>query len=79
MALNYIEVLNKAKDGYWDEAHQLVQTYSDPLACQIHGYLHRVEGDLGNAEYWYTRANESLPDNNLDEEWYRLYSLASTA
>ena len=35
--------------------------------------MHRVEGDLSNAAYWYRRGNANLPDNTLDEEWERLY------
>ncbi len=48
------------------------------MACLIHGYLHRVEGDLGNAQYWYRRANKFMPDNSLEEEWNRLYSLVES-
>ena len=76
MTTNYVDVLNTAKQGNWDKAHQQIQPYSDPVACLIHGYLHRVEGDLGNAQYWYTRANKNMPDNTLQEEWDRLYALA---
>jgi hypothetical protein len=52
----------------WDAAHRLIQDYSDPLSCQIHGYLHRTEGDLNNAKYWYQRAGLSMSDNTLTEE-----------
>jgi hypothetical protein len=45
------------------------------MACLIHGYLHRVEGDPGNAEYWYKRAEVTIPDNTLEQEWQRLYAL----
>ena len=78
MIANYIEVLDLAKAGHWDEAHQRVQPYSDRMACLIHGYLHRVEGDLNNARYWYSRANESMPDNTLEDEWSRLRILANS-
>ena len=69
------KVLNLAKQGQWDEAHQIVQSYSDKYSCLIHGYLHRVEGDLSNAQYWYDRADSKMPDNSLDNELNRLYSL----
>ena len=75
MALNYLSVLDAAKQGNWDAAHQQIQPYSDTMACLIHGYLHRVEGDLSNAEYWYKRADTRLPDNTLEQEWQRLYAL----
>ena len=53
----------------------MVQSFSDPMACLIHGYLHRVEGDLGNARYWYNRADVKMPDNTLQEELSRIYEL----
>jgi hypothetical protein len=56
MTCDYIKVLNLAKQGNWDEAHRLVQSFSDSWSCLIHAYLHRVEGDLSNARYWYGRA-----------------------
>jgi hypothetical protein len=68
-----------ARSGDWDAAHNLVQSRSDKLACLIHAYLHREEGDLGNAGFWYRRAGESVPDNTLAEELDRLYALANDA
>ncbi|MCK5829144.1 MAG: hypothetical protein KAH20_02460 [Methylococcales bacterium] len=75
MLCDYIKVLNYAKEGKWDKAHQLVQPYSDKKSCLIHGYLHRVEGDLSNANYWYTRAETEIPDNTLEDELKRLFLL----
>ena len=75
MVCEYIKVLDFAKEGEWDKAHQLVQPYSDEVSCLIHAYLHRVEGDLSNAQYWYTRAESNMPDNSLKEELDRLYLL----
>ncbi len=43
--------------GEWDAAHELVQPYEDDAtAAWIHAVLHKLEGDLGNARYWYRRA-----------------------
>jgi hypothetical protein len=64
--------LQLIQNGEWDAAHRLVQDYPDSLSCQIHGYLHRIEGDLTNACYWYRRAGLDMPDNSLDEELKRL-------
>lgn len=75
MACDYIKVLDLAKQGEWDEAHNIVQQYSDEWACLIHAYLHRVEGDLSNAGYWYRRAKTEMPDNTPEQELDRLYSL----
>ena len=43
--------------GKWDAAHQLVQQHEDGTAAWIHAVLHKLEGDLGNARYWYRRAD----------------------
>ena len=64
--------LSLIQQGDWEAAHRLVQDYSDPLSCQIHGYLHRIEGDLDNARYWYQRAGMALPENSIAEEINRL-------
>ena len=76
MTINYLDILNLAKQNQWDKAHELVQPHYEQMACLIHGYLHRVEGDLGNARYWYYQANEKMPANTLAEEFERLYALA---
>ncbi len=75
MSTYHIEALNLSRNGDWHQAHKLIQPYSDKLACLIHGYLHRIEGDLSNAQYWYNRANETVPDNSLENELERLYAL----
>ena len=48
-----------AAKGNWDEAHKIVQDEETADAAWVHAYLHRVEGDLGNAGYWYRRAGTS--------------------
>ena len=53
----------------WDQAHLMVDSLDDASACWVHAYLHRKEGDIGNADYWYRRANKKRPDTTLDEEW----------
>jgi hypothetical protein len=77
MAEEHIEALDLMAQGDWDGAHQLIQECNDELASLIHGYLHREEGDLSNASYWYTRVGQDVPDNSLEEEFDRLYDLAS--
>ena len=73
MARDHTKALDLSKAGKWEEAHRLIQGRSDPMSCRIHAYLHRVEGDLSNAKYWYRRAAESMPDISLEEELSRLY------
>ena len=42
--------------GEWQAAHELAQAQHDAEGAWVHAWLHRVEGDLGNADYWYRRA-----------------------
>ena len=76
---DYVEAIKLAKKGRWDAAHTIVQKHSDKHACLIHGYLHRVDGDLGNASYWYNRAGEKLQSNSLEEEIDRIYRLIQSS
>lgn len=52
-----------------------MQEHSDKLSCLIHACLHRIEGDLGNARYWYAEAGEKMPQNTLEEELERLFAM----
>ena len=72
MKCDYEKVIQLIENGDWDTAHQMVQVHSDRLSCLLHGYLHRDEGDLGNAAYWYRRGGEELPKNSLPIELERL-------
>jgi hypothetical protein len=60
-----------AKDG-WDQAHKLVQDEATADAAWVHAYLHRVEGDLGNAGYWYRQAGKPAASGSLETEWERI-------
>ena len=55
--------------GNWSEAHSIVQAVDSSMACWIHAYLHRKEGDVSNANYWYKRANKNFPNMDLSQEW----------
>jgi hypothetical protein len=55
--------------GDWDRAHQAAQEGSDKDGDWVHAYLHRKEGDLSNARYWYSRVGRTMPAGSLDEEW----------
>ena len=59
-AMNYglFQAIELAMAGKWDAAHQIVQQYEDDAtAAWIHAVLHKIEGDLGNARYWYRHAD----------------------
>ncbi len=68
-----IEALESVRNGDWDFAHRLVQEMNTPEAAWIHAYLHRVEGDLANAAYWYRIAGRPEHSGPLDEEWQELH------
>ena len=54
--------------GDWDAAHELAQAQDDAEGAWVHAWLHRIEGDLGNADYWYRRADRpSRRDDTRDE------------
>lgn len=61
--------------GEWEQAHLIVQEHSDRLSSLLHAYVHRLEGDLWNASYWYQRGGETMPENTLEEELARLTQL----
>ena len=63
-----------ARAGRWHDAHDLCQDVPDPDGAWIHAHLHREEGDLGNAGYWYRRARREAPSQavSIDEEWRQL-------
>ncbi len=69
----YLKALIADKNGNWDQAHDLIQDSDTIHAAWIHAYLHRKEGDLWNAQYWYKKANKPLFHGSLDEEWEALY------
>jgi len=55
--------------GDWGRAHEAAQAGDDAACAWVHAHLHRVEGDLGNAGYWYRRAGKSPATGDLDAEW----------
>jgi hypothetical protein len=57
-----------AKDK-WQEAHRIVMIEGGRDCAWVHAYLHRVEGDLDNARYWYRQARRSAPVSSLPDEW----------
>ena len=55
--------------GDWDGAHEAAQADEGGAGDWVHAYLHRKEGDAGNAAYWYRRAGKPVCRTSLDEEW----------
>ena len=77
-----LQVLWLDGHGDWEGAHEIAQELPDPDGAWLHAYLHRKEGDLPNAGYWYRRAGRPVARGSLDDEWCRLaayYAAASAA
>jgi hypothetical protein len=64
--------LHHDKVGDWDAAHESSQAGGTRDGAWVHAYLHRKEGDLGNAGYWYRRAGRPVATGSLDAEWARI-------
>ncbi|MGE0222342.1 MAG: hypothetical protein AB7F35_03515 [Acetobacteraceae bacterium] len=58
--------------GDWDTAHACAQKDEGQTGSSVHAYLHRREGDLNNAGYWYRRAGRTPATVSLEEEWEAL-------
>jgi hypothetical protein len=64
-----LEALWHERRGNWARAHQIAQDDPGRDAAWVHAYLHRCEGDLPNAAYWYRRAGKPIVCDDLDKEW----------
>jgi hypothetical protein len=75
-----LQTLWLAKRGDWHGAHTIAQDIDSADGSWLHAYLHRLEGDRGNAAYWYHRANRPMPDEDVssEEEWQVLASYFCT-
>jgi hypothetical protein len=60
--------------GDFDRAHELAQSDEGGPGDWVHAYLHRKEGDAGNAAYWYRRAGRPVCREPLDAEWEAIAS-----
>ncbi|ALL08838.1 hypothetical protein AQ505_15990 [Pedobacter sp. PACM 27299] len=69
---SYLKALWYDGTGDWKTAHDLIDQLTDPRFAHIHAYLHRKEGDIWNADYWYKRAGKKRPEVSLEQEWEML-------
>jgi len=60
------------KKGDWDRAHSIAQEIPTTQGSAVHAYLHREEGVMWNADYWYSRAGRTRPEIPLETEWNNL-------
>lgn len=65
--------------GDWQRAHECAQADDGRDAATVHAYLHRKEGDLPNARYWYERAGSPVATGGLDGEWAGLVERFASA
>ena len=63
------------KKGDWSKAHEIVQNASDADSGWVHAYLHRKEGDLNNAHFWYRRSGQPEFLGELSQEWEEITSV----
>lgn len=68
----YLRALWYDAYGDWEKSHNIIQDIETKEAAHIHAYLHRKEGDVWNADYWYARAGKKRPDVTLEDEWREL-------
>jgi hypothetical protein len=68
----YLEALWYDGKDDWDQSHNIAQDIEDRNGSWIHAYLHRKEGDISNARYWYQRAGKPVPSYSLEKEWEEL-------
>jgi hypothetical protein len=60
------------RKGDWNRAHSIAQDIPTAQGSAVHAYLHREEGVLWNADYWYRRAGRPRPGISLEAEWEAL-------
>ena len=64
-----LQALWWAAKSDWDKAHGIVMKEDSREAAWVHAYLHRVEGDLPNAGYWYRTASKPVASGAINHEW----------
>ncbi len=64
-----MQCLYLIKQDKWESAHDIAQNINTKIGMLLHGYLHKLEGDLWNSKYWYQKSGfENIPQNE-EEEW----------
>jgi hypothetical protein len=63
------------KKDDWNKAHEIVTNAKDVDSAWVHAYLHRKEGDLNNARFWYQRSSQPEFQGELSQEWEEITSV----
>jgi len=74
-----LKALFWGRKGGWEASHDIANVIDTPLGSWIHAWLHRVEGDLSNASYWYRLAGRPDATGELENEWEELAEAALAA
>ena len=65
-----LQALWHTKAGNWEEAHDIAQEIHSSVGSWIHALLHLIEGDIGNAGYWFRKAGQRTRTvDEIDELW----------
>lgn len=67
-----LQALWQDAKGNWDTAHQIAQSARDSNGAWVHAYLHRKEGGISNAKYWYARVGMKLSKTSVEDEWKQI-------
>ena len=67
-----LRALWHAGRGNWNRAHDIVAAQDGRAAARVHALIHRKQGDIVNADYWYYRAGAKRPRATLAKEWRTL-------
>jgi hypothetical protein len=62
MSQYHLDAVTAAQAGDWERTHTIVMPHADVLSCWIHALVHKVEGDVENSRYWYTRTPHVYED-----------------
>lgn len=73
-----VKAIENADEGYWDDAHLIVQQIEDPISYWLHANLHREEGDLDNAKYWYHRAVMEYTEIPIEDERQQILQILNS-
>ena len=70
-----LQAMWHTKAGNWEDAHNIAQDIPSAMGSWIHALLHLIEGDIGNAGYWFNRAGKpKVPVDGIDELWTEIAS-----
>ena len=67
-----LRALWHAARGNWSRAHEIVAAQDGRAAARVHAFIHRKQGDIVNADYWYYRAGAKRPRSGIGKEWRTL-------